>query len=210
MHAHLIDIPKHINRISAAEYRDLLAGKPLSCCGTTEAPPPRSPAPTPGPAVAPPTGFVAPTPGRAGEGPSRVPAPTPGRAVVRPSRSPAPTPGADCPLEHDEQAAFVQWLRLKDIRHNATPNGGHRAAKTAKWLKAEGVSPGFPDITVWPEAGSGLPVLYVEMKRRAGGRPSAEQAEWVAYLDSLPGHKACVCKGALQAIAFVTESWALS
>lgn len=165
MHVSQIIIPQGISRISAAEYRDLLAGKPLPCCTPTE--------------------------------PHIV-------------RSSVPTHLLDEPLEHDEQTAFVQWLRHKDIRHNATPNGGHRAAKTAKWLKAEGVSPGFPDITVWPKLGTGLPVLHIEMKRRINGRTSAEQSEWVSYLGALPGHMSCVCNGADQAIAFVRSSWDLA
>lgn len=85
-----------------------------------------------------------------------------------------------------------------------------RAAKTAKWLKAEGVSPGFPDITVWPKLGTGLPVLHIEMKRRINGRTSAEQSEWVSYLGALPGHMSCVCNGADQTIAFVRSSWDLA
>lgn len=112
-------------------------------------------------------------------------------------------------LEHEEQVALVQWLRMKGIRYNATPNGGHRAAKTAKWLKAEGVAAGFPDITVWPELGSGSPVLHVEMKRAKGGRATKEQLEWKAYLNSLPGHLAEVCEGACEAIRFISTSWNL-
>jgi hypothetical protein len=110
-------------------------------------------------------------------------------------------------LEHDEQVAFVQWLRLMGVRHNATPNGGHRAAKTAKWLKAEGVTAGFPDITVWPEIGSGLPVLHVEMKRVRGGRSTPDQLDWKDYLNSLGGHVAEICDGAGEAIKFVCTAW---
>lgn len=118
---------------------------------------------------------------------------------------------ADClpvALEHQEQVAFVQWLRLQGIRHNATPNGGHRAAKTAKVLKSEGVASGFPDITVWPETGSCLPVLYVEMKRTVGGRVSPEQQEWITYLNGLGfPMMAKACQGCGEAIRFVEESW---
>lgn len=112
--------------------------------------------------------------------------------------------------EHDEQSAFVQWLRFHGIRHNSTPNGGHRAAKTAKYLKAEGVSPGFPDITVWPELFSGLPVLYIEMKRTKGGRPTDEQLEWTSYLSGLPNVRTAICNGAEAAIRFVVDTWGLT
>jgi len=133
-----------------------------------------------------------------------------GRGVV-PAQSHRPVPNRVtedlAPLEHDEQVALVRWLRMHGIRHNATPNGGHRAAKTAKYLKAEGVAAGFPDITVWPEPGSGLPVLHVEMKRTRGGRATAEQLEWRGYLNSLPGHVAEICEGASEAIRFICETW---
>lgn len=111
-------------------------------------------------------------------------------------------------LEHQEQVAFVQWLRLQGIRHNATPNGGHRAAKTAKVLKSEGVASGFPDITVWPEVGTGQPILYIEMKRTAGGRVTPEQQEWITYLNSLGFPvSARACRGCSEAIQFVEEKW---
>lgn len=129
----------------------------------------------------------------------------------RGSEPPRLSRSSDClpvALEHQEQVAFVQWLRLQGIRHNATPNGGHRASKTAKVLKAEGVASGFPDITVWPEIGSGLPILYVEMKRTAGGRVTSEQQEWIDYLNGLGFPVvAKACRGCSEAIHFVRESW---
>lgn len=114
-------------------------------------------------------------------------------------------------LEHEEQVAFVHWLRLMGFRHNATPNGGHRDNKTAKTMKSEGLAAGFPDITVWPEIGSGLPILFVEMKRTRGGRVSADQSDWLEYLSGLSGYRieATVCLGAAEAIDFVKEKWAL-
>lgn len=116
------------------------------------------------------------------------------------------TVSVPCAFEHDEQTVFVEWLRLKGLRHNATPNGGHRAAKTSKLLKAEGVVPGFPDITVWPSLGSGLPILFIEMKRSRGGKTSDEQKDWVDYLNQLgPTTKAVVCLGAGEAIKLVEE-----
>jgi hypothetical protein len=113
------------------------------------------------------------------------------------------------PDEHEEQVAFVLWLRDKGIRHNATPNGGHRAAKTARGLKAEGVVSGFPDITIWPEHGTGRPILYIEMKREMGGRPTSEQLEWLSYLDGFADVRTGICHGAGQAIAFVKQEWGI-
>jgi hypothetical protein len=91
----------------------------------------------------------------------------------------------ELPSEHDEQAEFVQWLLLRDIRHNATPNGGFRCKKTAADLREEGLSPGFPDITCWPELGSYLPIIFIEFKRKKGGRVSGDQHEWLDYLRAL-------------------------
>jgi hypothetical protein len=91
----------------------------------------------------------------------------------------------EIPTEHDEQALLVQWLRYKEIRHSATPNGGYRSATTAKTMKAEGQAPGVPDITIWPEPRSGLPIIYIEMKRTKGGKISEYQLDWLNYLNSL-------------------------
>ena len=91
----------------------------------------------------------------------------------------------EVPTEHDEQAEFVQWLLFRGIRYNATPNGGFRAKKTAAVLRQEGLSPGFPDITCWPEPGSRLPIIYIEFKRKKGGRVSGDQRGWLEYLHAL-------------------------
>ena len=105
----------------------------------------------------------------------------------------------EVPTEHDEQAEFVQWLLFRGIRYNATPNGGFRCKKTAAELREEGLSPGFPDITVWPEPGSGLPIVYIEFKRKKGGRISDDQQNWLNYLDemAMAGYpiRALVAKG---------------
>jgi hypothetical protein len=56
-------------------------------------------------------------------------------------------------------------------------------------LKAEGVSSGVPDLFV-PAWG-----LWVEMKRTKGGAVSAEQKDWIKYLEEV-GYCVKVCKGA--------------
>jgi hypothetical protein len=119
-------------------------------------------------------------------------------------------PKANKPLlEDEEQAALIQWLILKGIRHHHSPNGGHRHIAVAKKLKAQGVSPGFPDLMIFPPAGSDLPILFVELKRTKGGTVSEEQKDWLAYLNQIMGtHKTAgaVCKGCKDAIRFI-ESW---
>src|SRR5512133_1643712 len=69
------------------------------------------------------------------------------------------------PLEDQEQGDLVKWLKLNNIKHHHSPNGGHRHKAVAAKLKAQGVSAGFPDLITFPPIGSTLPILYIEMKR---------------------------------------------
>lgn len=95
------------------------------------------------------------------------------------------------PTEDQEQAAFVEWFRLQfpKIRIFAIPNGGFRHRSTANTMKATGVVSGVPDLFVpaWN--------LWIEMKRRKGGKVSPEQKDWLAYLESHCGHSTLVCYG---------------
>lgn len=106
------------------------------------------------------------------------------------------------PLEDQEQQALVNWLRMKGIRFHHSPNGGHRHKATAGKLKAQGVSAGFPDLMIFPAIGTGLPVLFIELKRQRGGRVSEHQQDWLSYLEAT-GHRAKVCHGFSEARAFI-------
>ena len=85
------------------------------------------------------------------------------------------------PTEHFEQREFVKWFRqtFRDVRIFAIANGGARSKATAGRLKAEGVASGVPDLFIpaWR--------LWVEMKRTKGGSLSAEQKDWIKYLESV-------------------------
>ena len=104
------------------------------------------------------------------------------------------------PSEHHEQAELVKWFRRKygPIRIFAIPNGGFRSRATAGRLKAEGVSPGVPDLCVpaWQ--------LWIEMKRLRGGRLSPEQRNWQRYLVDECGHTWMLCNGADDAKAQIS------
>lgn len=98
--------------------------------------------------------------------------------------------GAPVLSEHYEQATFVAWFRqtYPSVRIFAIPNGGSRSRTQGAKLKLEGVTPGVPDLFIpaWN--------LWVEMKRSVGGRLSAEQKDWISYLQDV-GHCAIVCAG---------------
>jgi hypothetical protein len=107
------------------------------------------------------------------------------------------------PSEDREQMLFVQWFRrtYPGVRIFAIPNGGHRHPAVAAKLKATGASAGVPDLFIpaWK--------LWIEMKRVKGGTVSAEQKDWIKYLEEV-GYCVKVCKGAedakKQIQAFVT------
>lgn len=116
-----------------------------------------------------------------------------------------------CASEHVEQVKFVNWLKSRGIRYAATPNGGKRHLGTARKLKAEGVTAGFPDITIFPFPNAPCqPVLYIEMKREKGGRVSEAQQDWIDYIMQLNrmGYlcRVQVCHGFEAARAFA-QSW---
>lgn len=94
------------------------------------------------------------------------------------------------PSEHLEQVRLVSWFRktYPDTRIFAVPNGGHRGASQGVSLKAEGVSPGVPDLFVPAWA------LWIEMKRETGGVVSPVQRDWIAYLEGI-GHRVIVGRG---------------
>lgn len=103
------------------------------------------------------------------------------------------------PTEHEEQRELVRRFRQQfpDVRIFAIPNGGHRNLKVAAKLKAEGVAAGAPDLYV-PEWH-----LWIEMKRRSGGRVSPAQSDWHDYLRGI-GDTVIVAAGADAAMEAIT------
>jgi hypothetical protein len=102
------------------------------------------------------------------------------------------------PTESEEQIGFLQWWarQFPTVWIYHIPNGGHRAISVAKRMKAEGVKPGVPDLHVpaWD--------LWIEMKRRKGGKISTDQAAWIEYLEGI-GHTVIVGRGAEDASRLV-------
>ena len=108
------------------------------------------------------------------------------------------------PKEHEEQAQFIRMVDAaypRDIEALlfAIPNGGHRHIKTACDLKHEGVRSGVPDLFfAYPH--KGYAGLFIEMKRRKGGRVSDGQKR---YIELLRGqcYAAVVCRGCDEAFS---------
>lgn len=115
------------------------------------------------------------------------------------------------PLEHDEQKAFFQMLKLShpkvEANTFAVPNGsvlgGQNKWGLVKKLKAEGMKNGVPDIIcLYPtKEHHGL---VIEMKR-ANMTPSSISEDQHAWADKLinAGYAHCFCAGAESAMTAV-------
>ena len=111
------------------------------------------------------------------------------------------------PYEADEQKAIFEWIgysigrfpELKLCMH--IPNGGYRNPREAHNLRLQGVKSGVPDLFL-PVAKRGYHGLFIELKRKKGGRLSEDQKQW---LDDLfeQGYLAVRCDGADEAIGML-------
>lgn len=114
------------------------------------------------------------------------------------------------PTEHAETVAVVQWWEMQwhlyaddGVKCSAesllhVPNEGLRSPATAAILKAEGMRPGTPDLflAVPSPMAAGL---WLEMKKRTGGRVSPAQIKMAEVLRSA-GYAVQICKGAKEAV----------
>lgn len=113
------------------------------------------------------------------------------------------------PTEAQEQTTLFQWAALMIHRWpelrllHAIPNGGSRNPIEARHLKEQGVKAGIPDIFL-PCARGEWHGIYIEMKRRKGGRVSDEQREMIRLLIE-QGYKAVVCYGWEEAKNVIVE-----
>lgn len=73
------------------------------------------------------------------------------------------------------------------------PNGGKRSATEARRFQAEGVKAGVPDIFL-PVPRHEYHGMFIEMKRRQGGKISDHQEEWLESLAD-QGYAVKVCYG---------------
>ena len=113
------------------------------------------------------------------------------------------------PLEEEEQKVFIEWCKMMENKYkgleliHAIPNGGSRNEIEARNLKLTGVKAGVPDLFL-PVARNGKHGLYIEMKRKKGGRVSEFQKDWLAKLTD-QGYETAVCYGAEEAIKTIEE-----
>ena len=103
------------------------------------------------------------------------------------------------PKESEEQRMLMEWAEwckgskpeLELLFH--IPNGGSRNPIEARHLKEQGVKAGVPDLFL-PVARGGYHGLFIELKRKRGGKVSDEQASWIVQLNQ-KGYLAVVCAG---------------
>lgn len=114
------------------------------------------------------------------------------------------------PSEEAEQTCLFRWAHYmsietcKDLKLlHAIPNGGLRSKTEAARMKAAGVRAGVPDVCL-PVARKGCHGLYIELKRRQGGRISPEQMSWMYDLTA-QGYRCMVCKGWEEAAREIAE-----
>lgn len=103
------------------------------------------------------------------------------------------------PLEHDEQAALIDWTILMSAKWPELnlfyhiPNEGKRSPAAAMRLKQEGMKRGVPDNCL-PVARGKYHGLYIELKRIRDGRATSDQKQWIEDLNN-QGYLAMICKG---------------
>lgn len=103
------------------------------------------------------------------------------------------------PAEAQEQESLFRWAAYNRVKYPElelmyhVPNGGGRNLIEAAHLKAQGVKPGVPDICL-PVPNIKYTALYIELKRRKGGKVSEEQRGWITALNRV-GCRAVVCHG---------------
>lgn len=116
---------------------------------------------------------------------------------------------APVPTESAEQQCLFRWAayqsgaypELELLYH--VPNGGSRRKSEAGRFKAEGVKAGVPDLCL-PVARGGYHGMYIELKRKKGGRTSPDQECWMKALRG-QGYFVMLCEGwetAAKAIMF--------
>lgn len=105
----------------------------------------------------------------------------------------------NAPTEAQEQAALFRWAGFAAAMHPELrllyhiPNEGKRSAATGARMREGGMRKGVPDICL-PVPRGNYAALYIELKRRDGGRVSEDQRAWIDALNRA-GNRAVICRG---------------
>lgn len=99
------------------------------------------------------------------------------KGVVEKKASRASKSVLECPKEDFEQIVCANWLRGLGVPWYHVPNGGRRDEIEGAKFKRMGVSAGVPDICICV-ARKGYHGLYIELKRKFGGKLSESQIRW--------------------------------
>ena len=101
--------------------------------------------------------------------------------------------------EEKEQMKLAAYLDGQKFLWCHVPNGGHRRKIVAASLKRQGVKSGVPDVLIF------APIqAAIELKRKSGGRVSANQRKWLSALNNA-GWETCTARGADKAIEWLIE-----
>ena len=110
------------------------------------------------------------------------------------------------PTENQEQKALFEWASFHPICKNyliAIPNGGYRNKREARNLKLTGVKSGVSDIFLaYPS--NPYHGLWIELKRKRGGRTSDSQNEWLQLMRD-QSYCAEIAKGCDEAIQLINN-----
>lgn len=90
---------------------------------------------------------------------------------------PSPKSKKSIPDEDYEQIISATWLDKLGLLWYHVPNGGYRRLQEAIKFKRMGVKPGVPDVVIC-KARKSYHGLYIELKRREGGKLSDAQIHW--------------------------------
>lgn len=103
------------------------------------------------------------------------------------------------PREDAEQAALIAWANAQSGAYPAlellyhVPNEGNRGVIGGVKMANLGLKKGVPDLCL-PVPSGDYHGMYVELKRRKGATPTAEQCWWMEAL-SRNGYCVCWCRG---------------
>jgi len=106
--------------------------------------------------------------------------------------------------EHSCQCAIFEWSKVMSVKHpelkylSGSLNGVRLTIGQAMKAKKVGMVKGYPDIFL-PVSKMGFHGLFIELKRKKGGKTSPAQYDWIDFLVG-QGYHATVCYGKSDAI----------